>query len=644
MAGTTWDIVELRSLVQQLRRDKDLLTNTIRIRAVAKVLADEAKAIAIEAKGVAAQEKASAEKAKTVAVAAKLVADVAKAVAAQEKVIADQSTAIAVTAKVAAAEEKRIADQTKAIAKAAKVVADEAKLAAAEEKVVADEAKAIAVAAKVVADEAKAVAAQEKVIADETKAIAMAAKVVADEAKAIAAQEKVIADEAKALAAEEKAVADEAKAIAAQEKIIADEAKALAVDAKVIADEAKAVTAQESKQDRAWSTSFQRALLPPRLPTIAGCRFDAIYEPGESDAHVGGDWYDAVRLMDGRVLISIGDVAGSGHEAAVLMGVVRQIMRGIAQLHADPALMLDAADRALRLEHPDVFATTWVGVVDLISRSLTYASAGHPPTLLASTSGIVSELSDRALPLGLRQSNHETASTVALTEGSTLVLYTDGLTEAARDIVAGDVLVHAAAAQAATAPWGRLAGDIQRHALATGPSSDDVAILVVRFDFAQAENHIQRLPFDVRDPDAARRARGVLRARLSARGFPSIEKLNAELVFSELIANVLLHSVETGVEVAIDCSGPQTILHVLDRGLGFRHLGRLPSDLYCESGRGLFMIREMTDDFTVTERPGGGSHARAVLIGRLPRALQGKDVKTGTALVPTISKQSMAVP
>ena len=62
--------------------------------------------------------------------------------------------------------------------------------------------------------------------------------------------------------------------------------------------------------------------------------------------------YDALRLVDGRVVFSIGDVAGSGLEAAVTMGNMRQIIRGIAQVHADPALMLDAADRALRLEHP----------------------------------------------------------------------------------------------------------------------------------------------------------------------------------------------------------------------------------------------------------------------------------------------------
>jgi len=85
---------------------------------------------------------------------------------------------------------------------------------------------------------------------------------------------------------------------------------------------------EEHQRELTRSTLFQNAALPSNLPEVAGLSFDATYEPGLSDAQVGGDWYDAVRLLDGRVLLTIGDVAGSGVNAAVVMGVVRQIMRG----------------------------------------------------------------------------------------------------------------------------------------------------------------------------------------------------------------------------------------------------------------------------------------------------------------------------
>jgi len=374
-------------------------------------------------------------------------------------------------------------------------------------------------------------------------------------------------------------------------------------------------------RDRSWSRLFQRAVLPPGLPLVAGCRFDAVYEPGENDSYVGGDWYDAVRLVDGRILISIGDVAGSGVEAAVVMGVARQIMRGIAQVHADPALMLDAADRALRLEHGEVFVTAWVGIIDLVTHNLTFSSAGHPPALVASPDGALRELRDAALPLGLRQGHQGRSTTIGLIDGSTLALYTDGLSEATHDILAGEALVRAALAAIAQLPWRRPATEIQRRVLADG-SMDDVAILVARFDFAQAERYIRRLEFDVRAAGAAREARDTLLNLLSARKFGPAEMANAELVFGELIGNVLRHADERPtVEVAVDCGGPQTVVHVFDRGPGFRHMGRLPSDPYSESGRGLFIISSITEEFTVNERECGGSHARATLFGGSPRPL-----------------------
>ncbi len=370
------------------------------------------------------------------------------------------------------------------------------------------------------------------------------------------------------------------------------------------------------EQSRVWSRWFQRATLPPRLPSISGCSFDAVYEVGTNDANVGGDWYDAVRLVDGRILVSIGDVAGSGLEAAVVMGTVRQIMRGIAQVHANPALMLDAADRALQLEYADIFVTAWVGLVDPVTRTLTYASAGHPPPLLADADGSVRELGETALPLGLRQGHQAQPSTVAMGDGSTLVLYTDGLSEATHDVLAGTERVRAATHAVALAPDGHPAATIARSVL-TNRALDDVAILVMRMNFAEIEQRLARFGFRIDDAEGAHAARDAFIATLARQGFSAIEQFNAELVFGELIANVVRHAADSpAVEIAVDWSGPQIVLHVLDRGPGFRHLGRLPADPFSESGRGLFLIAAMTDDFTVSERSDGGSHARAVFTRR----------------------------
>jgi PAS domain S-box-containing protein len=158
-AKVTRDFTELRAAAQQLQREKDELTETIKVWKASKVIADEAKALAVEAKAEAAQEKAVADEAKALAVEAKIVADAAKAAAAREKVIADEAKALAVEAKV-------IADEAKAAAMREKVIADEAKAVLAHEKVIADEANARAVEAKVLAEEAKVLAEEAKVVAD----------------------------------------------------------------------------------------------------------------------------------------------------------------------------------------------------------------------------------------------------------------------------------------------------------------------------------------------------------------------------------------------------------------------------------------------------------------------------------------------
>jgi len=373
------------------------------------------------------------------------------------------------------------------------------------------------------------------------------------------------------------------------------------------------------QRERARSTSFQRAILPPHLPIIPGLTFDAIYEPGLSDMNVGGDWYDAVRLLDGRVLLSIGDVSGSGLNAAVVMGVVRQIMRGIAQLHAEPAVMLDACDRALRLEYPDTIVTAWVGVLDLVAKTLTFASAGHPPPLLLNTNGTVKDLDHLTLPIGLRQGHQGHASTVPISDGSAIWLYTDGLIEATHDILEGTRLLEKTALQLSTEHVADCAATIRRLVIPDG-SPDDVAILVVKVATEESERYLARSSFDATDGDAATAARRSFAASLSPQQFSKVDVANAEVVFGELCGNVACHAPGV-VDIVVDGSGPQTVLHVLDRGAGFRHLSRLPGDPNSESGRGLYIIAAMTTEFIVSQRPDGGSHARAVLVGRYPISL-----------------------
>jgi hypothetical protein len=232
------------------------------------------------------------------------------------------------------------------------------------------------------------------------------------------------------------------------------------------------------ERERRVARSFQDAALPASLPSVPGFSFSAIYEAGRVDAKIGGDWYDAFRLGDGRIVISIGDVAGSGLRAAVTMSSVRQAIRGVAQVYADPALMLEAADRTLRAETPDRFVTAFVGVIDGVARTLSYASAGHPPPLVRAGDGSITELTFGDLPLGLREDVRGGRHSIALPDDALLVFYTDGLIESTQDVEDGERRLRAALAEPHVARAANPALAL-RDAVLVDRSRDDVAILTV---------------------------------------------------------------------------------------------------------------------------------------------------------------------
>ena len=372
--------------------------------------------------------------------------------------------------------------------------------------------------------------------------------------------------------------------------------------------------AEAFERERRVARTFQEAALQPELPHVPGLVFDAIYEAGRSDALIGGDWYDAFRIPDGRVVVSVGDVSGSGLDAAVTMASVRQGIRMVSGVNPDPNVLLDAADRALRASDRERFVTAFVGVIDPVFGTMTWASAGHPPPLLRLADGTVLALRGTEPPLGLRGRIHEAPSSVELERGDLLVLYTDGLVEASRDIIEGER--RALEAVAMLDDVERAAEALYDDMLTLGHPNDDVAILTVAFECTVVEavstRRAWRWTFDAKDRETAHRVRASIAAQLGLAGADSDARATAELVFGELIGNVVRYAPGT-VDVVLDLSGDAPVLHVVDEGEGFEHNPKLPADQLSERGRGLFIVAALSEELYVSRRPRGGSHARAVL-------------------------------
>lgn len=191
------------------------------------------------------------------------------------------------------------------------------------------------------------------------------------------------------------------------------------------------------ERERRIAIEFQAASLPARLPDMPGVRLDAAYRPGSDEATIGGDWYDAFLLDDGRLVMTTGDVLGHGLHAAVSMTKLRLAMQSAAIVDADPRLMLRVAEATLRVSDPDAYATAIAAVYDPEARTLTLASAGHPPPIMRTGEGNLTELPTRGSMLGLGPSTDRDPITITLPAGATVVLYTDGLVEFKRELAAG---------------------------------------------------------------------------------------------------------------------------------------------------------------------------------------------------------------
>src|SRR5579884_1218909 len=228
------------------------------------------------------------------------------------------------------------------------------------------------------------------------------------------------------------------------------------------------------------ATQFQRAALPSTLPDAGELRFDAFYEPSTEEMLVGGDWYDAFELPDGRIAVSVGDVVGHGLGAAVMMSRLRHSLRASLFSDPDPTRALTVTDRLMRLEPVEDFATALVAIIDPAHQTISCASAGHPGPLIWTPGGDVSDaFTDRASPLGLRLNSEarSPAQTVTLRPLSFVAFFTDGLLEWSRDVSAATEALFAALRRADVRDAPHPAKTIRDVVIGEHAHRDDVAIL-----------------------------------------------------------------------------------------------------------------------------------------------------------------------
>jgi PAS domain S-box-containing protein len=246
-----------------------------------------------------------------------------------------------------------------------------------------------------------------------------------------------------------------------------------------------AVAAENARLHTALSgvaSTLQQSLLPDELPEIPGWEIAALYRPagGRERIDVGGDFYEFIPTAAGWLAI-IGDVTGKGVAAAALTGLLRHGSRFASRYDPRPGAILRELDQALRNRSGDSLCTALC--VRLTDNRVTLSSAGHPPALLRRTDGRIEETPAPGPLLGAFPDAGWPEETVAVAPSETLLLFTDGVTEAAgRDDRFGlDRLKALFAEHSASAPQQLLAGlEAALERFRAGEHADDVAAIALR--------------------------------------------------------------------------------------------------------------------------------------------------------------------
>ena len=239
--------------------------------------------------------------------------------------------------------------------------------------------------------------------------------------------------------------------------------------------------------ERAATRLLERSLLPGTLPSCPGLGFATRYVPAE-ERTVGGDWYDLFMLPDRQLWIVVGDVAGHGVQAAVVMGRIRSALRAYALLDTSPAHVLDLVDRKVHQFEMGTFATVACAVSSPPYEALTIALAGHLPPVVA-VPGQRATFPDVELspPIGASRWSTGASSavlaavrrstTITLAPGSVAAFYTDGLIERRGESI--DVGLDRLRDVTSPGPPERVAADMMRHLVGNTITTDDIALVVI---------------------------------------------------------------------------------------------------------------------------------------------------------------------
>ena len=370
--------------------------------------------------------------------------------------------------------------------------------------------------------------------------------------------------------------------------------------------------ARHFESERSIAETLQRSVLPSVLPRVAGVQIAARYLPGTQGVDIGGDWFDAVELRDGRLGLVVGDVVGKGVQAAANMGQLRNALRAIAVERLKPPSALARLDRLASDALDATFATVVYAVFDPKVGVLRHSSAGHPPPVVAFPDGRVELLEGgRGLPLGTGLGPKYRQSVVELPAGSIVLLYTDGLVERRGDSIDDGIQALVAALRDGPNDAEKLLEHILDNLVIGAHRADDIAILAARF------LPVAPQPLDLAVASRERSlqlVRDAIRTWLEGTELPRTDAEELLLAAWEVCANAIEHAEDPVEEVVRIRAGvdESRVRIVVDDSGRFVPVTARPN-----RGLGLLLTEKLSSELEITTSERG---TRVALEKALPRA------------------------
>jgi serine phosphatase RsbU (regulator of sigma subunit)/anti-sigma regulatory factor (Ser/Thr protein kinase) len=350
---------------------------------------------------------------------------------------------------------------------------------------------------------------------------------------------------------------------------------------------------------------LQEAVQPPAVDAEAA-ELGVHYVSADPSSPTGGDLYDWLVLPGGDLHLAIVDVMGKG------VGATKE---AVSVCHALRLLTLDGcpmedlvarADTLTTAQSPDLVATVMVARYRPGDGHLRLAGGGHPPALVISADGDVRQVHAPGIPIGYPGAGTTQVVSLTLARQDTLVLYTDGLIEATKDILTGLERITAAAAETARYPAPHLARALVERSLSGAMRRDDSLALVLRRRVPPGTDSKPPLgAFEYRfSPSLATvpLARHLFGDWLEHLKLDEPERADLLLVTSELCSNAVRHASGKPGALAVRAwaEADAVVVEVEDDGAGMElsHRAEDP-DLESETGRGLYVVRALSDELSV---------------------------------------------